>query len=69
MTDRYRTAQQRAHVNATTFIGDFTESSDPKLDAGALMNDHFDLFLHFDGNRPFTLMFRLPTVHAGAVKS
>jgi hypothetical protein len=59
---------KRIHVNATTFIGDFTEASDPRLDISALMNKHFDVFLRFDGYGAFTLMFRAPAAHADATK-
>jgi hypothetical protein len=59
---------KRVHVNATTFIGNFSEANDPDFDIGALMNEYFDIFLHFDGYGLLTLMFRVSAVHADAVK-
>jgi len=59
---------KRLHVNATMFIGDFTEANDPRFGIGALMNEYFDVFLHFDGFGPFRLMFRTPAVHADAIE-
>jgi hypothetical protein len=63
---------RRVHVTETSFIGDFTKANDPVDDTvgdiGELMNEHFDVFLHFDGCGSLILMFRAPAVHADAVK-